>query len=350
MIDYLEKLDRYIAKDNLEIALDDFLEMLLVARKKAPQAEAEIQEIKTRVIVLSSQLHDLKKQKQLGTIEANQAFTIKNQIIFKVSELLAEISNYTEFYSFLQTRDEENNWLSAVNFNTLNATEAYIEKYPNGKYIHEATHLLYELNKIHEQERNRDRGSINQIVNENFNNLSDIEWWNILSPPWKKIFRAKLKISESPTDEDFVNLFNIERLAIHGNREIRSIEPLKKMKKLKYLDISDTRIAYLNTLKCLENLEVIWFSYTAISDLSPLKNSTNLIELDFSNSEVEDLTPISDLPNLERINCTLTNVSSIYPIYDMRKLKSLNCNTHLLSIENIDNYKLMNQKVEVNLY
>ena len=352
MIDYLEKLDRYIAADKFEIAFEDFLEMLLETRKRAPQTEDDIKEIKNRVIILSGKFHNFNKRDKLGIIELSQATVIRNQIAYEFTELLSELNKYTEFYSYLIEQDEENCWLSAVNFNTLNATEEYIERYPEGKYKAAAKHLLYELTKIKELEKKEigNSASINAIAIHNFNNLTDTEWWHILSPPWKKIFKTKLKISNNPSPKDFKKLFNIEKLNIHGNREIRSIEALKKLEKLKYLNISDTKIASINILKKLPNLEVIWFNYTAIHDLSPLKNSNKLIELNFQSSEVADLTPIAELENLTKIDCTLTNVNSLYPIYDMDKLAILNCETHLLSKENIENYKLMNPNVKVNMY
>ena len=352
MIEYLKTLEKYIAKDELELAFDDFREKLSSIVRKAPKAEPDILDVKNQIIVLSGKFHDLNKRSNLGTIEASTASTIKTQIVYAFSQLINNLSNYKELYAYLKEKDEEETWLSAANFNSMQAVEEYIEKYPNGKYSVEAKHLLCELKKMNEPKKVEffDFQEEQAAQSSNLPIKSDLEWWNSLSPIWKRIFRAKLTLSEKPTLDQLQDIFNITKLNILGNREVLSIEPLRQLKKLRFLNISDTKITSLSALENLENLEIIWFRYTSINSLLPLKTLKNLKGLDFDNTEVGDLSPISDLPNLKHLSCAITNVNSLYPLYDMPNLSKLNCTTHLLSNESIEQFKLMNNHVKVNEY
>ncbi len=352
MIEYLKTLEKYISKDELELAFDDFREKLSSIIRKAPNAEQDVLEVKNQVIVLSGKLHDLIKRTNLGLIEASAASTIKSQITYAFTQLINNLSNYKELFAYLIEKDEEETWLSAANFNSMQAAEEYIEKYPNGKYNVAARHLLCELKKMNEPKVPESFSfQADEVAqSENFLPKSDFEWWNSLSPVWKRIFTAKLNLSEKPDADELQKIFDITKLNILGNREVLSIEPLRRLKKLRFLNISDTKIASLSALENLKNLEIIWFRYTPISDLNPLKNLKNLKGLDFDFTEVRDLSSIADLPNLKHLSCAITNVNSLYPVYDMPNLSKLNCTTHLLSNESIEQFKFDNNRVKVNEY
>ncbi len=350
MLDYLKKLEKLISSDNMEEAFENFREKLSSILIKAPNAEEDVKDVKNQIIVLSGKLHDLNKKVRMGLIDAHNASVLKAQIIYSFTDLLDNLKNYNLLYAFLEENDEEETWLSAANYNSLHTVKEYLEKYPNGKYNVEAKYLISELEKLSAPRVAQRFPQVVTQIPENIKSQTPEDWWQSLSPRWKHIFATKINLSEKPNFEDLHKIFSINKLDIQGNQEIFSIEPLKKLTKLKTLNISDTRINSLDALKELSNLEVLWFRYTFVSSLDALKNLKKIREIDFYNTEVFDLSPIAELSNLEFINCSLTNVNSLYPIYDMPKLRILNCQTHLLSLENIEQYKLMNPKVRVNEY
>jgi len=347
MIDYLLKLERFIGRNKIEDALTDFEDKLNFIARKFTQASQEVADVKKILILLSSQYYDLKNQQKYGFIESESARVALTKLTFGFVQLIHDLSKYQNIYNYLLTEDEENLWLSAANFNSWDAIEEYLERYPEGKYVTEAKHMLKELELL-----KKEKYKLNNIIKakEKGHEVSDLHWWQNLSPPWKAIFATKLKFENMPNESIFLEINKIQKLNIQGNREILSLDPLRRLKKLKFLNFIDTKITSLNPLSELTELEVIWFRYTAVSDLSPLRELKKLVELDFSNTEVSDLSPLSDLEKLEKINCSLTNVNSLYPIYDMENLKILYCDTHLLNTESVENYKIMNPLVEINKY
>ena len=130
------------------------------------------------------------------------------------------------------------------------------------------------------------------------------EWWNSLSPAWKKVFRdQELKGKDvEPTDEQLAMIVLCENMECGGNKDITDLKPLKRLTNLTMLDCSNTNIKSLDGIQFL----------------------TGLRELDCSNNDnLSSLEYIAGLVNLESVNCGNTMVKSLAPLTYLKKLRRL---------------------------
>lgn len=142
------------------------------------------------------------------------------------------------------------------------------------------------------------------------------EWWNSLSPAWKKVFRdqffGKKNVDREPTDEQLAEWVLFTHMECNGNKEIEDLKPLARMTNLNHLDCSNTNIKSLDGIQYLTGLQT----------------------LDCSNNDnISSLKPLSGLINLESINCGNTMVTSLAPLMYLKKLRKLD--VHLCTVNNL---------------
>lgn len=136
------------------------------------------------------------------------------------------------------------------------------------------------------------------------NAQTDRQWWNSLSPEWKKlILKQQFKGKDiNPTDEQLSEISKMKFLDLSDNKEVKTLRPASQLKML----------------------EVIKCSGSAIESLNGLENLINLKELDCSdNDNINSLKPLSGINNIEKLNCGNTMVKSLYPLKGMKNLISL---------------------------
>jgi len=163
-------------------------------------------------------------------------------------------------------------------------------------------------------------------------------WWNSLDDEWKNIFMAhigdgplrnlkslkKLSISDTQVSdlEPLRNLKSLEKLSMFLTR-VSDLEPLSNLKRLETLDTFDTWVSDLKPLRNLKRLETLDISDTQVSDLKPLRNLKSLKHLDISDTQVSDLEPLRNLENLEWLTLSGMLVSDLEPLRNLKSLKHL---------------------------
>jgi len=93
------------------------------------------------------------------------------------------------------------------------------------------------------------------------------------------------------------NLTQLAKLVLETNR-IRNIEPLKNLKKLTTLSLYDNKIRNISTLKYLKNLTELHLSGNYISNISPLKDLKNIKILGLWGNPIHDITILNGLRKL----------------------------------------------------
>lgn len=151
------------------------------------------------------------------------------------------------------------------------------------------------------------------------------DWWKNMAPVWQEVFKKMLPFEDTPGRDQLQVLVNAEQLDIRGMRQIRNLEPLKVMRNLKQLNLSNSGVLDLKPLAELSSLERIYADSSSISDLLPIQSLTNLTEITFSNTSVASLQPLAQLQKLELINADYTSIRSILPAKDLSGLKQLYC-------------------------
>jgi Leucine-rich repeat (LRR) protein len=132
-----------------------------------------------------------------------------------------------------------------------------------------------------------------------------------------------IQISAGLIDRQIQKLILKDTIDIAGKNEIISLEPISKLTKIKYLDVSNTPVDDLMPARNLSNLEYLNCSNTLIEKLDAIRYLTKLQHLDFSNTQVTDLTTLANFTNLTRINLNNTNVSDLTPLKGLQNLKDL---------------------------
>ncbi len=159
-----------------------------------------------------------------------------------------------------------------------------------------------------------------------------IAWWSELSYEWSKIFKVELNTNDEIDADLLYKIVAIDSLDLSGNQYIFNIEPLYVLTNLKYLNISDTRIADLGPLRSANTLETLVASQTEVFDLSYLKYLNSLKYLDVSNTRIRDITAIDQFSSLIDLNLAGNYVADFSPLASLRGLKNLNVsNTALLA-------------------
>ena len=110
-------------------------------------------------------------------------------------------------------------------------------------------------------------------------------------------------------------------LRLNDNEKLSDLSPLKGLRNLQRLNISDTQVSDLSPLKDLQNLQVLHIYSTPVSDLSPLKELRNLQVLSLHSTRVSDLSPLKELKNLQELYIYSTQVSDLSPLIELQNLQ-----------------------------
>src|SRR5262249_30490028 len=116
-------------------------------------------------------------------------------------------------------------------------------------------------------------------------------WWDALPDAWKEAMSKTMKFGPPPANKERAKLHVVDSISFRGNVEIRALEPLRKMRRLK----------------------VVIAAHTGIRDLSPLQDHKEVRYLDISETEVTDLSPIGNFSKLKVLMADKSKIEKIDP-------------------------------------
>ncbi len=167
-------------------------------------------------------------------------------------------------------------------------------------------------------------------------------WWNNLSPAWKKVFLLdQFKGKEvDPSDEDLERVVKTKRINCSNNKEITDLKPLSELILLEQIKCSNCpALKGLEGIENLTNLTVLDCSNNDnISSIKPVERVTSLKKLNCGNTMVKNLSPLLGLGNLEELNLHLTTINELIFLKNLKKLTTLDVSedSTLYSIEGVD--------------
>jgi len=118
------------------------------------------------------------------------------------------------------------------------------------------------------------------------------------------------------------DLRNLSSLYL-SNNQISELSGLKDLSLLSRLDLSSNQIRELSGLKDLNNLSSLWLSSNEISELSGLKDLKQLTELDLSDNEIIELSGLKDLSNLSKLWLSRNQIIELSGLKDLSNLTKL---------------------------
>jgi Leucine-rich repeat (LRR) protein len=148
-------------------------------------------------------------------------------------------------------------------------------------------------------------------------------WWNALSPEWKKILKDKSGQTDPIDYNKLKNLLRITDLDISNNQSITDLNAIGKLTRLKSLDCSNTKIKDLYPIRSLNKLEVVNCSNTGIESIEALQYASGMTDLFVDNTKISDITTVENFENLKKLSIENTNVSDIGALVACRNLEDL---------------------------
>jgi len=158
------------------------------------------------------------------------------------------------------------------------------------------------------------------------NAQAERDWWNSLSPGWKKVFRdQELKGKDVvPNDEQLDRMVKISHIDCSENKDIEDLKPLKMCTLLEEIRCNNTGIKSLEGIEGLTNLRKLDCSNNDnISSLIPLRGLASLEELNCGNTMIKDLSPLRGMANLKKLDVHFCTVNKLLVIGELKKLEIL---------------------------
>lgn len=123
-------------------------------------------------------------------------------------------------------------------------------------------------------------------------------WWQDLSPVWKDVLGRTAKIQFTPTNEELAQVTNLDSINIANYAGIRSLEPLRKLTKIRVAILNHTGVQNLLPLLDHQLIEFLNISSTSVSDLGPVSNLSRLKILVADKTHIQQIDTLNRLPNL----------------------------------------------------
>lgn len=168
-------------------------------------------------------------------------------------------------------------------------------------------------------------------------------WWQSLSISWRELFLEKVPMIDSVSTSFLKQVTELDSLDLSGGSFFLDLRPVSELKKLKYLNISQTSILSLEPIRSLIKLKSLDASNTPISNLEYLKYCENLEVINLSKTQVEDLSPLQSHRKLKQIDLSYTFVRNYDPLKMMLSLQVINLSNSLFS-DNVQLDGLVNLK------
>ncbi|MEO7990284.1 MAG: leucine-rich repeat domain-containing protein [Chryseolinea sp.] len=135
-------------------------------------------------------------------------------------------------------------------------------------------------------------------------------WWNALSPEWQDVLSKAAKVGLTPSKEEMANLSHLDSINMGGSIRLNTLEPLRKLQKLRVLIASRSGISDLSPLQDHKEIKYLDISETEVSDISILSQFTKLKIVKADKSKIENMERLS-LTGLERFYADNTMVHDI---------------------------------------
>jgi len=148
--------------------------------------------------------------------------------------------------------------------------------------------------------------------------MSDTEVWNGLEQQWKDALGiTALGHLNPPSDTELRQLFSSKVLRMAGPRA-----PYPNM---------SFELTNLSGLPYFKDLEILVVTHHQIRNVQPLQALTKLKSLFLFNNEIESLEGIEELTDLEQLYVQSNKISSLKPLQKLTRLKEVYVNNNLIA-------------------
>lgn len=160
------------------------------------------------------------------------------------------------------------------------------------------------------------------------------EWWNSLPLAWQALLWPEGE-DDLPDREQLHAISQMDSLDLSGRKDIRSLQPLRALARLHYLDLSFTSVDSLGPLSEAEALRYLDCSHSQVRSLDPLRYLRRLHTLKANYTVVQDLLPLTAISALQRIEVSGTQVSNLVPLFGLSGLRQVEADDTPLSVASV---------------
>lgn len=148
--------------------------------------------------------------------------------------------------------------------------------------------------------------------------MSDIAWWNSLEQQWKDAFGVTVlgNINQPATSE-------IQQL--QASKVLRFAGPRAPYSNMAF------ELTNLSGIKDFQHLEILVATFHQIKSIEPLKSLKKLKALFLFNNEIESLEGIENLTELEQLYVQFNKIDSLKPLQNLKHLKEVYVNNNLIT-------------------
>lgn len=136
-------------------------------------------------------------------------------------------------------------------------------------------------------------------------------WWNTLSADWRRVLSRTAQINIAPGKEELARATNIDSINVSNNRSITTLEPLRRLQKLRVIVANNSGIATLAPIENHREVQYLDISDTEVNDLSPLVNFSKLRVLRADRTKIEKIEALFYLKALEEVYVDRTVIHDI---------------------------------------
>jgi hypothetical protein len=148
-------------------------------------------------------------------------------------------------------------------------------------------------------------------------------WWSSLSYDWIAIFQNH-EAFEQINDTVIEQVADLDSLNLAGHAYLTDLAPLSMLKKLKYLDVSETRVSDLRPIRFATELRTLKANSTPVTDIDVVSYFPMLKKLELSHTEVEDIRLIASLSKLEHLDVSSARIGDFSALSNLTNLSTMN--------------------------
>jgi hypothetical protein len=155
-------------------------------------------------------------------------------------------------------------------------------------------------------------------------------WWKEMDTSWQAYFQELLGV-DSMTISSIQEIIDIDSLDISSQDQLTDLKPLSELRKLIYLNVSDTKVLDLMPMRYASNLVHLEIANTYVANLKVLVYLPSIQKLNVSGCRLLDHQFLMDLPHIKDLNLSNTSILDFEFLGDLTSLKRLQISGTVLS-------------------
>lgn len=133
-------------------------------------------------------------------------------------------------------------------------------------------------------------------------------WWETLTPGWQTVFSQTAGIDIDPSKDELALVPLLDSINLQGQTNLRDLEPLRKLPKLRVIKAAKTGIVSLQPLVQHKEITHLDISETSVRDITVLSQFKKLNLLRADGAPIENL-EVMTMPSLKKVYANRTPVN-----------------------------------------